>query len=245
MTRRADVGSGKGRSPRVSPRLGREFFATDAVSLARALLGAHLVRVLDDGREVRVRIGETEAYVGVEDRASHAFGGRRTARNESMWAAPGTAYVYFVYGMHHCFNIACGREGEPPAVLVRGGEVIEGFDAAAELRGWDRAKAERFRGALADGPAKLCRAMAIDRALDAADLTRDPRLWLEAGDAPRVRDADVRRTARIGVGYAGEWAARPLRFVLGGRGVKLGKPPAGSGERVAPSRRAGRSIGLR
>ena len=222
---------------RPGQRLPREFFAIDACTLARALLGTHLVRVLEDGREVRVRINETEAYTGVEDRASHAFGGRRTARNESMWAAPGTAYVYFVYGMHHCFNIASGRVDEPPAVLVRGGEVIAGLDAAAELRGWDRPRAEHSGRGLADGPAKLCRAMAIDRALDAADLTRDGRIWLERGDSASVVEGDVRCTARIGVAYAGEWAERPLRWVWrngGSQGAeKMGKPAPDSGGKVA------------
>jgi DNA-3-methyladenine glycosylase len=230
-------------SRRAGERLGRDFFAADAVALARALLGAHLVRVLGDGREVRVRIHETEAYTGVEDRASHAYGGRRTARNGSMWAAPGTAYVYFVYGMHHCFNIACGREGEPPAVLVRGGEVIGGVEAAAELRGWEGRRAGRFGRHLADGPAKLCRAMAIDRALDGADLTRDGRIWVEAGDRAAVREGEVRRTARIGVGYAGEWAAEPLRWVWE-RGPwsareKMGKPAPESGGMVARVRGGG------
>lgn len=228
---------------RTGQRLLREFFATDACTLARALLGTHLVRVLEDGREVRVRINETEAYTGVEDRASHAFGGRRTSRNESMWAAPGTAYVYFVYGMHHCFNIACGREGEPPAVLVRGGEVIGGLDAAAELRGWDRQRAEHSARGLADGPAKLCRGMAIDRALDAADLTRDGRIWLERGDSAAVAEGDVRCTARIGVAYAGEWAERPLRWVRQGGGSmgveKMGKPAPSSGGIVARVPRLG------
>lgn len=231
MARRNDRASSGGE------RLGREFFATDAESLARALLGSHLVRVLDDGREVRVRINETEAYTGVEDRASHAYGGRRTARNESMWGAPGTAYVYFVYGMHHCFNIACGREGEPPAVLVRGGEVIAGIDAAAELRGRDLRRVDRPARGLADGPAKLCRAMAIDRALDGVDLTRDGRIWVERGDSAKVREQEVSRLPRIGVAYAGEWALRPLRWVrrVGGprEGEKMGKPAADSGGKLA------------
>lgn len=221
------------------PRLTREFFATDAESLARALLGMHLVRVKDDGSAIRVRINETEAYLGVEDQASHAFGGRRTARTEPMFGPPGLSYVYFTYGMHHCFNVVCGREGEPPAVLIRGGIVIEGLEAALSNRGWTAAKHAAKPGALADGPAKLCRALAIDLGLNAIDLTADRRLYLEAGEAGTVDETAVIRTPRIGVDYAGAWASRPLRFVERGACVKLGKVAADSVGELARTPRKG------
>jgi len=194
-------------------RLGRGFFATDAETLARALLGTHLVRVMEDGSTIRVRINETEAYNGVEDRASHAFGGRRTARTEPMYGRGGTSYVYFTYGMHHCFNVVAGGVDEPAAVLIRGGEVIEGLGAALANRGWTREKHAAVPAGLADGPAKLCRTLAIDRSLNAIDLTRDPTLRLERGDRGWHDEVSVISTPRIGVDYAGEWAARPLRFV--------------------------------
>lgn len=232
-------------APILHARLPRRFFATDAESLARALLGTRLVRALDDGRIIRLRINETEAYLGIEDRAAHSFGGRRTARTEPMFAAAGTSYVYFTYGMHHCFNIVAGKVDEPVAVLIRGGEIIDGLETAIANRGWSAQQHAQRPGALADGPAKLCRALAIDRALNALDLASSDRLWVEAGDAATVTDGDVRRTPRIGVDYAGEWARRPLRFVLDRPAVNLGKPPAELGDKLATPRRRGRSIPLR
>src|SRR5262245_46221232 len=106
----------------------REAFAGSAISLARRLLGAVLVRVLDDGEVLAGRIVETEAYLGVRDAASHAYKGRRTERNEAMYARPGTAYVYFTYGMHYCMNVVCGKEDVPAAVLLRALEPLAGLE---------------------------------------------------------------------------------------------------------------------
>lgn len=224
----------------IPARLGRGFFATDAQTLARRLLGAHLVRVLDGGAVIRVRITETEAYLGVEDRAAHSFGGRRTARTEPMYAAAGTSYVYFTYGMHHCFNVVAGAVDEPVAVLIRGGSVVEGLEHALANRGWTAAAHAARPAALADGPAKLCRAMAIDRALNAIDLTADARLFIERGDSSAIPATRVIRTPRIGIDYAGDWAAKPLRFVVGPESVNLGKAAADSVGKVArtPRKRA-------
>ena len=107
-------------------RIPRSFLAVDPEKLARRLLGQRLVRTLGDGTRLAGIIVETEAYLGVRDRAAHSFGGRRTPRNESMFARPGTAYVYFTYGMHHCVNVVCGRRDEPVAVLIRALEPVEG-----------------------------------------------------------------------------------------------------------------------
>lgn len=194
-------------------RLARVFFASGAVPLAVALLGKRLVRVLGDGTRLAGIIVEVEAYLGVKDRASHAFGGRRTARNESMYAAPGTAYVYFTYGMHWCFNVVCAVEGVPEAVLIRAIEPIEGIEAMRAARVGARDLD------LCRGPARLCKALAIDRSLDREDLTSSPRLWIEdAAAAPRVM-----RTARIGVGYSGAWAKRRLRFLVRGSAFVSGR----------------------
>ncbi len=188
-------------------RLPRRFFAQGAESLAQQLLGATLVRLLDDGTRLAGRIVETEAYIGVQDRASHAFGGRRTPRNESMYAKPGTAYVYFTYGMHHCFNIVCGKPGEPVAVLVRAIEPVEGL---ARMR-IHRGNRVDDRG-LCSGPAKICQAFAIDRSLDAEDLTTSHRLFLE-GTASNLHDpADIATGARIGLGDVGPWRKARLRW---------------------------------
>jgi DNA-3-methyladenine glycosylase len=200
------------------PRAARPFFARDPKTLARDLLGQRLVRILDDGTRLAGLIVETEAYLGVGDRAAHSYGGRRTARNEAMYARPGTAYVYFTYGLHHCFNVVCGREGEPVAVLVRALEPTEGLAAMRELRNGAR-KGPRTAlpaTALCSGPARLCQALAIDRGLNAVDLAADAGLFVEVARPGPIARGLIGSSGRIGIEYAGEWAARPLRWFIRG-----------------------------
>ena len=162
-------------------------------------------------------IVETEAYAGVIDRASHAFNGRRTARNESMYAEPGTSYVYFTYGMHFCFNVVCGEKGVPLAVLVRALEPVEGIEEMTRRRasGRNALGLERMRVTdLCSGPGKLCSAMGIDRALDGVDLPSSERLWIERGE--EVKEIGV--GPRIGIDSAGEWVSKPMRFWVAGNG---------------------------
>lgn len=215
---------------------GREFYERGAAAMARALLGCVLVRLGPRGRVSGV-IVETEAYLGVRDRASHAYGGRRTARNESMYLGPGRAYVYFTYGMHHCVNVVCGQAGVPRAVLIRALRPLEGIGAMHEARA--RAGAVRLSERdLCRGPGRLCLALSIDRRLDGHDLTMGAPLWVEARSKREERGTlgevgtpavggSVRRSARIGVGYAGAWARRPLRYSLEGH-------PCVSGRRAGP-----------
>jgi DNA-3-methyladenine glycosylase len=169
-------------------RLAEEFYRRGTRDVARDLLGAWLCRRVSGGRVLRGRILEVEAYDGPRDRASHAFRGR-TPRNAPMFEAGGIAYVYLVYGMHHCLNVVTGPAGYPAAVLLRGAESPDGRPA--------------------HGPGRLARAFEIDRTLDGTSLTGDE-LWLEAGTA--VPDAEVRRGPRVGVDYAGWWARRHFRF---------------------------------
>jgi DNA-3-methyladenine glycosylase len=214
-------------------RLGREFFALPAVRLAPRLLGQRLVRILPSGERLVGVIVETEAYVGVRDRASHSFAGRRTARNEMMYAKPGTAYVYFTYGMHFCFNIVCAREGDPQAVLIRALEPVQGMEAMRAARAAGRRRLLSDAD-LCSGPGKLCQAMRIDRHQNGLDLCESKDMWLEAGHLPKP--SFIRRTARIGVDGAGEWAERPLRWLVGGNGhVSPGRPSVAlSGRRPRP-----------
>jgi DNA-3-methyladenine glycosylase len=194
----------------VGVRVIRRDFARDAQTLAVDLLGTTLARRLASGLILRGRIVETEAYIGVRDRASHAFGGRRTPRNEAMYAKPGTAYVYFTYGMHFCFNVVCAAEGDPQAVLIRAAEPLEGIEEMRDLRGMGAAASDRL---IASGPARLCQAFAIDRELNAVDLVTSDRLWLEPAARSTRPTRRPLRTPRIGVDYAGAWAKRLLRFV--------------------------------
>ncbi|MCB9845457.1 MAG: DNA-3-methyladenine glycosylase [Phycisphaeraceae bacterium] len=192
-------------------RLSRRFFATDSPSLARRLLGCRLVRVLEDGTRLAGMIVETEAYLGLEDRAAHSFGGRRTPRNESMYARAGTAYVYFTYGMHHCVNVVCGRIDEPVAVLIRALQPTEGVERMfAHRRG---AKRETD---LCSGPGKLCQALAIDRSQDGQDLLAGGRLAVEASGRKPIDPSCIINTPRIGIGSAGEWVDAPLRWAIAG-----------------------------
>jgi DNA-3-methyladenine glycosylase len=195
-------------------RLPRRFYARDPVALARGLLGQVLVRVLDDGTRLAGRIVETEAYLGVEDRAAHSFGGRRTERNAAMWGPAGHAYVYFVYGLHHCMNVVAERPGRPSAVLIRALEPLEGLDAMRARRA-GKGPATRLRDTdLCSGPAKLAQALRLDRSLDGADLVRGKQLFIETG--AHVPADRIESGPRVGVGYAGEWAHEPLRFWLAG-----------------------------
>jgi len=167
--------------------LPRAFFARDALVVARALVGTRIVR--REGDRVRVaRIVETEAYRGPKDLACHARAGL-TKRTRTLFGPPGTAYVFFIYGMHDCFNVVCKAEGAGHAVLVRAAEILEG-------------SAER-----ADGPGRFARAMGLSRAFDGASLLGDQLFLL-----PRREIVRIRTTPRVGVAYAGEWADKPWRF---------------------------------
>lgn len=189
------------------------FYRRPAEVVARDLLGRYLVHDLG-GERLVLRLVETEAYLGAPDRASHAWGGRRTARNESLYLPGGYAYVYFIYGMHWCLNAVTGEADAGGAVLLRAGEPVAGEERMAENRGWTR----KVRpGDLAGGPGKLCRALGVTGELDGVLLDRPP-LFIAEGE-PAV-DAEVAAGPRIGVDYAGEAAAWPLRFgVRGSRHV--------------------------
>ena len=173
-------------------RLDASFYRRAALVVARDLLGRTLCRELPDGTVLRGRLVEVEAYDGPTDRASHAYRGR-TVRNRWMFEAGGVAYVYLVYGMHHCLNIVTGEAGHPAAILLRA--------------------ATSPNGTPASGPGRLTRAFAIGHALDGASFLSGP-LWLEAGEP--VLDQGIRRTRRIGVDYAGSWASRRYRFIIAG-----------------------------
>ena len=191
--------------------LPRSFYRRPAEVVARDLLGRYLVRRLD-GERLVVRLVETEAYLGAPDRASHAWNGRRTARNDSLYLAGGHAYVYLIYGLHHCLNVVTGEAEVGAAVLLRAAEAVAGEPAMKRNRGLDRRPRPTD---LAGGPGKLCQALAVDRAQDGVSLLRGE-LTVTRGE-PLAEDLTV-AGPRIGIDYAGEAAAWPLRFAERGNG---------------------------
>lgn len=174
-------------------KLPRAFYARDTVTVARELLGKWLVHRVD-GVERIGRIVEVEAYVGPRDLASHSSRGV-TARNQVMFGPPGYAYVYFVYGMYHCFNVVTERAGYGAAVLLRALEPVKNLQSRAS------------------GPGLLCRAMGIDRRHNGHDLLSDDLFVAEPESAARI---PIGRSPRVGVDYARHWARRHLRFYIRG-----------------------------
>ena len=192
-------------------RLGDEFFARPTLSVAAALLGVRLVRMVE-GERLSGIIVECEAYVGPDDTACHASQGR-TRRNEVMWGPPGRAYVYFTYGMHWMLNVVTEVEGFPAAVLLRALEPVEGIHRMQVLR-QGRAPL-RSDTQLTSGPARLTQAMAIDRTLYGADMVHGDALWLEVGGP--VPEGAARSGPRIGIKYAAEKdRSAPWRFWIAG-----------------------------
>jgi DNA-3-methyladenine glycosylase len=170
-------------------RLPRSFYAQDCLTVAPALVGCHLVHEVD-GKRLRGRIVEVEAYVHEEDQACHARFGR-TKRASILYGPPGRSYVFLIYGFWNCFNVVCEPEHSPAAVLIRALEPDPPLDGGT------------------NGPGLLCRALHITRAHNNLDLVRGSPLWIE----PRTGAPRIVATPRIGVEYAGEWAHKLWRFV--------------------------------
>ncbi len=191
--------------------LDRDFYNRDTVAVARDLLGKQLVRVLEDGTQLVCRITETEAYVGRMDKACHAYGYKRTPRTETLFAPPGTVYIYLIYGMYHCLNFVTEGEGEPCAVLIRGAETALNGDIIAKNRfGCKLNQMSAYqRKNFLNGPGKLCRGLDLSREQNGLDLT-DPQgpLYVCGGPAP----AHIGVGPRIGIDYAEEAVHFPWRF---------------------------------
>lgn len=213
---------------RASRPLPRKFYLQPTLVVARELLGKEL-RLRADGRILRGRIVEVEAYLGTSDRAAHSAGGRRTPRNEAMWGPPGRAYVYFVYGMHWCLNAVTKEPGTPEAVLIRALEPLQGHEIFRSRR-----PVSTKPELLLSGPANLCKAFGIDRNWNGCDLTRGP---LTIRDGDRIPDESVQISERVGVGYAGEDAHRPWRFFVG-PSQAVSARPKGQGGRGRPRSQA-------
>jgi DNA-3-methyladenine glycosylase len=201
-----------------SATVGRDFYLQPPAIVAQRLLGKLLVRRLG-GATLIGRIVETEAYLGGEDPASHAFRGP-TARNQVMFGPPGHAYVYFIYGMHFCVNVTCEPEGRAGAVLLRALEPLAGVAEMIRLRRLPPGAPPRL---LTSGPGRLCQALGITRSeLNGVDYT-DPNsdLQIHADEWP---EGQVLATPRIGIRQAAE---RPLRFLVAGNRFVSASSPRG------------------
>ncbi|SMC96335.1 DNA-3-methyladenine glycosylase [Pedobacter africanus] len=185
------------------------FYQNDDVnSLAVQLLGKQLFTYVD-GQLTGGTIVETEAYKGVIDKASHAYGGRFTNRTQVMYAAGGLSYVYLCYGIHHLFNVVTAPEGTPHAVLIRGLEPITGVDVMLKRRNMIALKPN-----LTAGPGALAKALAIDKVLNARDLQGEE-IWIE-DKGMHIKPEQIAAVPRVGVDYAEEHALLPWRYYIKG-----------------------------
>lgn len=216
-------------------RLEEDFFARDGLLVARELLGKILVHDTGAGR-IRGIITEVESYMGVNDKGSHTYGGRRTERTEPMFHKGGTSYVYFTYGMYHCMNIATGQVGDPQAVLIRsvvpadeesGRRMLElrmkpvisqaerkfaGKSDCEEMKQYIQKRKKALEKNLSNGPGKLCIAMGITRAENDVDMTQSPVFFVTEGI--EILPEEIQTGKRIGIDYAEEAAEYPWRFFV-------------------------------
>lgn len=180
------------------------FLEEDVVSLAEDMLGKVLVTKFYNKLTAGI-ITETEAYDGIHDRACHAYGGKRTARTEVMYAQGGISYVYLCYGMHHLFNIVTGSKDVPQAVLIRAIQPLKGIEEILKRR-----NATKLSANLCVGPGKITKALGITTQHNAFDLTKG-KIWLEDENV-QLKKSQILKGPRIGVDYAGEDAKLPYRF---------------------------------
>ena len=182
-------------------KLTRHFFNRPTLFVAKSLLGKYLARRLENGKIITGKIIETEAYIGPKDKASHAYGGRRTVRNQAEWLTGGHVYIYLVYGVYWQLNFSTAGAGKPECVLIRALEAPVGRPENT-----------------ANGPGKLCRYLKLDKTFYGLDAVKSKRLWLEdRGEI--VKPREIKATARVGIDYAGPyWAGKKWRFVINSSG---------------------------
>lgn len=176
-------------------KLNRDFYTRPTLEVAKNLLGKYIVRKVN-GKELVGKIIETEAYIGPQDKASHAFGGKITPRNRAEYFVGGHIYIYLVYGMYLQMNISTSKEEKPECVLIRAIEP-ENDDISS-----------------ANGPGKFCRYLKLDKSFYGEDLTKSKRIWLE-DRGERIKLSQILATKRIGIDYAGfYWSHRKMRFLI-------------------------------
>ena len=187
--------------------LSKEFYLKNAEIAARELLGKYLVREYE-GKKIVCKIVETEAYIGPEDKACHAYNNRCTERTKVMFEEGGKAYIYFIYGMYYCLNIVVEREGKPEAVLIRGIEPVENIE---EIKNNRSIKSKKEQD-LTNGPGKLCTALKIDKSLNGYDITQKGELYITEGEEIE----EIITAKRINIDYAEEYKDKHWRFYIKG-----------------------------
>jgi DNA-3-methyladenine glycosylase len=180
------------------------YLREDVVQISQDLLGKYLFTQIG-GKTTAGIITETEAYAGITDKASHAYGGKRTARTETMYARGGTAYVYLCYGIHHLFNVVTNMPGIPHAVLIRAVIPAEGIETILRRR-----NKEKISKTVSAGPGTLAEALGIKKSHSGVDLTGKT-IWIEDRNI-RIKPTSIIHSPRVGVDYAGEDAHLPYRF---------------------------------
>lgn len=188
----------------------------DVLQIARELLGKIVVTKFD-GITTSGRIVETEAYIAITDRASHSFGGKRTSRNEHMYAAAGTSYVYICYGMHHLFNVVTNEKETPDAVLIRGIEPVKGIETML-----DRSGKLKLDNTLSKGPGNAAKVLGINKAHSGLNLLGN-KIFIE-DDGFILTDEQIGASKRIGIEGAGNAALLPYRFYIKGNKYVSGSP---------------------
>ena len=190
----------------------KEFYNRSAIDVANDLLGKVLVREVD-GRILKGKIVETESYIGAIDKACHAYNGRRTKRTEILYSDCGVAYVYFIYGLYHCFNVVTNEKDVAEAVLIREIEPLNEFDYISQVRYKKQFKelSKTQIKNLTNGPSKLCLAYLIDKDLNGDKLYEQGKIYLEESEE---NDFEIVKTKRIGIDYAEEAKDFLWRFYI-------------------------------
>lgn len=183
----------------------KSFYFQDGLTLAKKLIGKYLVRKLN-GQELKGKIVETEAYMGIDDKGSHTYGGKRTERTKILYAEGGLVYVYSIYGIYFCLNVVANHKSIPQAVFIRALEPIDGIATMKQNRNKTDLKN------LTNGPSKLCQALKIDKTLYGYDLRKGGKLYLENGEKAK----NISSSPRINIDYAEEDKDRPWRFYATG-----------------------------
>lgn len=192
--------------------LKKDYYMDNALNLAKDLLGKVLVREIN-GKVLKGKIVETEAYIGAIDKASHAYNGKRTERTETLYHQGGVAYVYLIYGIYHCFNVITNEVDVAEGVLIRALEPVNELDYISNIRfgkGYSSLNKQQIKG-LTNGPGKLCMAYSIDKNLNGKDLFNKGDIYIEDGGKEQV---EIVESKRIGIDYAEEAKDFLWRFYI-------------------------------